>query len=91
MYVCVPDRNPCLFLTAVSDDGKDVCQCRRQFGVLCSDGAFVQPSAWPLETSCAVTDTCTVFPVPTVDSLYKPLSLTFVPTGTDIYYQVPML
>lgn len=28
-----------------------------QFGVLCSDGAFVQPTAWPLETACVITDT----------------------------------
>jgi hypothetical protein len=60
-----------------------------QFGVLCSDGAFVQPTAWPTESLCLVTDICVTFPVPTADSLYKPLGLSFVPTGTDIYYQVP--
>ena len=61
-----------------------------QYGVLCSDGAFVQPT-WPPETACVITDTCTAFPVPTSDSMYKPLGLTFVPTGTDIYYQVGLL
>jgi len=28
------------------------------------------------------------FPVPSADSLYKPLGLALVPSGTDIYYQV---
>ena len=59
-----------------------------QFGVLCSDGIFVQPTAWPADSACVLTDTCTVFPAPTADSMYMPLGLTFVPTGTDIYYQV---
>ena len=75
-------------MTRVLDPDPSTGNITGQFGLLCSDGAFVQPTAWPTDSQCIITNTCVTFPTPPATSLFKSLGLSYVVTGSDIYYQV---
>ena len=38
-------------------------------GVICNDGVFVEPAAWPPETECEEVPVCSALPSPPVASL----------------------
>ena len=55
--------------------------------MICNDGAFVEPTAWPAETECEEVPVCTGFPsTPPADSLMNGTNLVELASGKSIFY-----
>ena len=63
------------------DDGID-----HQFGVLCTDGAFTQPAAWPEATKCTAVPTCPITSNPPADTLLESVTEIEIAEGSSVTY-----
>ena len=69
------------FVAAGDDNALD-----HKMGVLCNDGEFEPPTAWPDATKCIEVATCQSIPQPAADSLFKPVASTETPLGYSLFY-----